>query len=41
MIGVSLSDIIKKVIEAVQSTNLTIISIVCDQDSTNAAVLNL
>jgi len=38
--SILLSDIIKNVIEAVQSTGLTVISTVCDQASTNVAAIN-
>lgn len=40
MNGLKLAKIIKEVIEAVQSTGLTVISTVCDQAPTNVAALN-
>lgn len=40
MTSIILSEIIKNVIEAVQSTGVTFISTVCDQTSTNAAAIN-
>jgi len=40
MTSILLSEIIKNVIEAVQSTGLKVISTVCDQASTNVAAIN-
>jgi len=40
MNGLKLAKIIKEVIEAVQSTGLTVISTVCDQAPTNVAAIN-
>lgn len=40
MNGLKLANIIKEMIEAVQSTGLTVISTVCDQAPTNVAAIN-
>lgn len=40
MTSILLSEVVKNVIEAVQSTGLTVISIVCDQVPTNLAAIN-